>query len=71
MLLTDTGRSQKPNMDRLIADYGASLLRLCCLYLRDRAQAEDAVTAEEIDGFRNMLVAEALKRYVPMKPRIP
>ena len=43
MLLTDTGRSQKPNMDRLIADYGASLLRLCCLYLRDRAQAEDAV----------------------------
>ena len=43
MFLTDTGRREKPDMDRLIAEYGSNLLRLCCLYLRDRAQAEDAV----------------------------
>ena len=39
----DTERAAKPDMNRLIAEYGAGLLRMCCLYLRDRAQAEDAV----------------------------
>ncbi|MBQ8954645.1 MAG: sigma-70 family RNA polymerase sigma factor, partial [Clostridia bacterium] len=43
MLLAGTERAEKPDMDRLIAEYGSSLLRLCCLYLRNRAQAEDAV----------------------------
>ena len=43
MFLTDTERAAKPDMDRLMAEYGAGLLRLCCLYLKNRAQAEDAV----------------------------
>lgn len=43
MFLTDAGRGEKPDMNRLIAEYGTGLLRLCCLYLRNRAQAEDAV----------------------------
>lgn len=45
-------------MKKIIALAAAALLMCCCAF----AQAEDAVTAEEIDGFRNMLVAEALKR---------
>lgn len=50
-------------MKKIIALAAAALLMCCCAF----ALAEDAVTAEEIDGFRNMLVAEALKRE-PVEP---
>ncbi len=43
MISSDTERPAKPDMDRLIAEYGSSLLRLCCLLLKNKAQAEDAV----------------------------
>ena len=32
-----------PVMERLVDEYGTSMLRMCCTYLKNEAQAEDAV----------------------------
>lgn len=44
MLLFDIpGPASAPNLDRLMAEYGTSLLRLCYMYLKDYHLAQDAV----------------------------
>ena len=40
---TDETRDRQAALERLMAQYGTALLRMCCLYLRDYSLAEDAV----------------------------
>lgn len=39
---------------RMMAEHGDSLLRMCCLYLKDRALAEDAVQETFLKAYRGM-----------------
>ncbi|WP_152395330.1 sigma-70 family RNA polymerase sigma factor [Paenibacillus guangzhouensis] len=41
--MTAPDRNEEPDLQRLISDYGNSLLRMCFLYLKDIRLAEDAV----------------------------
>ena len=42
-MLLFTIQDQKPDLDRLMTQYGTSLLRLCYMYLKDYQLAQDAV----------------------------
>ena len=54
------GMIQAPNqppadrLDQMVRQYEKDLLRLCCVYLRDRTAAEDAVQETFLKAFRNM-----------------
>ena len=54
------GMIQAPNqtpadrLDRMVHKYEKDLLRICCVYLRDRAAAEDVVQETFLKAFRNM-----------------
>ena len=54
------GMIQAPNqtpasrLDQMVRQYEKDLLRICCVYLRDRAAAEDAVQETFLKAFRNM-----------------
>ena len=41
-------------LDRMVRLYEKDLLRFCCIYLRDRAAAEDVVQETFLKAFRNM-----------------
>lgn len=43
-------------LERLMTQYGTSLLRMCCLYLRDAALAEDAVQETFIKAYQHYAV---------------
>jgi len=45
-------KEDEPDMERLIRQYGDSLLRMCCLYLHDLQLAEDAVQDTYIKVYR-------------------
>ncbi len=45
-------KENEPDMERLIRQYGDSLLRMCCLYLHDLQLAEDAVQDTYIKVYR-------------------
>ena len=49
-------RAQDPNheLERLVLQYQQSLLRTCCLYLRDRTLAEDAVQETFLKAYRSL-----------------
>ena len=40
-------------MEQLVDEYGTSMLRLCCTYLKDETQAEDAVQDAFVRIYRN------------------
>lgn len=42
-----------PVMERLVDEYGTSMLRLCCTYLKDETQAEDAVQDAFVKIYRS------------------
>ena len=54
------GMIQAPNqtpadrLDQMVRQYEKELLRICCVYLRDRAAAEDAVQETFLKAFRSM-----------------
>ena len=54
------GMIQAPNqtpadrLDQMVRRYEKDLLRICCVYLRDRTAAEDVVQETFIKAFRNM-----------------
>ena len=54
------GMIQAPNqtpadqLDRMVRQYEKDLLRICCVYLRDRTAAEDVVQETLIKAFRNL-----------------
>ncbi len=54
------GMIQAPNqtpadrLDQMVRQYEKDLLRICCIYLRDRAAAEDAVQETFLKAFRSM-----------------
>ena len=54
------GMIQAPNqtpadrLDRLVQQYEKDLLRICCIYLRNRAAAEDAVQDTFLKAFKSM-----------------
>lgn len=54
------GMIQAPNqtpadrLDRMVRQYEKDLLRICCVYLRDRTAAEDAVQETFLKAFRNL-----------------
>ena len=41
-------------LDQMVRQYEKELLRICCVYLRDRAAAEDAVQETFLKAFRSM-----------------
>ena len=41
-------------LERMIGQYGNGLLRICCVYLKDAAMAEDAVQETFIKAYRHM-----------------
>lgn len=45
---------QREQLERLMEEYGTSLLRMCAVYLRDREQAQDAVQETFIKAYRHM-----------------
>ena len=45
---------QREQLERLMEEYGTSLLRMCTVYLRDREQAQDAVQETFIKAYRHM-----------------
>lgn len=45
--------NSKTNMERLLAEYGNSILRMCCLYLKDTHLAEDALQDTFIKVYAN------------------
>ena len=54
------GMIQAPNqtpadrLDRMVRQYEKDLLRICCVYLRDRTAAEDVVQETFLKAFRNL-----------------
>lgn len=54
------GMIQAPNqtradrLDQMVQRYEKDLLRICCLYLRDRTAAEDVVQEAFLKAFKNM-----------------
>lgn len=54
------GMIQAPNqtpadrLDQMVQQYEKDLLRICCLYLRDRTVAEDVVQETFLKAFRNL-----------------
>ncbi|MFF2014688.1 sigma-70 family RNA polymerase sigma factor [Paenibacillus sp. NPDC058177] len=42
-MIVDSDGEMRPDMKRIITEYGTSLLRMCFLYLKDIRLAEDAV----------------------------
>jgi RNA polymerase sigma-70 factor (ECF subfamily) len=41
-------------IERMVDEYGAGLLRLCCLYLKDFSLAEDALQETFLNAFRGL-----------------
>lgn len=50
----DGALSRKTAFEQLVAQYQTALLRMCCLYLRDKTLAEDAVQETFIKAWRGM-----------------
>ena len=54
------GMIQAPNqtpadrLDQMVRQYEKDLLRICCIYLRDRTAAEDVVQETFLKAFRNI-----------------
>ena len=54
------GMIQAPNqtpadrLDQMVQQYEKDLLRICCIYLRDRTAAEDVVQETFLKAFRSM-----------------
>ena len=54
------GMIQAPNqtpadrLDRMVRQYEKDLLRICCVYLRDRTVAEDVVQETFLKAYRNL-----------------
>ena len=54
------GMIQAPNqtpadrLDRMVQQYEKDLLRICCIYLRNRTAAEDVVQETFLKAFKNM-----------------
>ena len=54
------GMIQAPNqtpadrLDQMVQQYEKDLLRICCIYLRDRTAAEDVVQETFLKAFRNL-----------------
>ena len=54
------GMIQAPNqtpadrLDQMVLQYEKDLLRICCIYLRDRTAAEDVVQETFLKAFRNL-----------------
>ena len=47
-------QSRKQAFEQLVNQYQTALLRMCCLYLRDKSLAEDAVQETFIKAWRSM-----------------
>ena len=50
----DCGSSPEEILSRMVAQYQGALLRMCCLCLRDRNSAEDAVQETFIKAYRSI-----------------
>ena len=50
----DLSPDQDAVLERLMNQYGTSLLRMCCLHLRDAALAEDAVQDTFLKAYRRL-----------------
>ncbi len=48
-----TSSTNQPDMERIVEQYGTTLLRMCFLYLKDKQLAEDAVQDTFIKVYRN------------------
>lgn len=53
-IVTDPDRMRKEKLTELMTQYERDLLRLCCVYLRDAALAEDAVQETFIKAYKAM-----------------
>ncbi len=47
-------QAEEAELDRMMAEHGSSLLRMCYLYLRDAALAEDAVQDTFLKAYQNL-----------------
>ena len=50
----ENAQSRKQAFEQLVNQYQTALLRMCCLYLRDKTLAEDAVQETFIKAWRSM-----------------
>lgn len=50
----DGAQSRKQAFEQMVETYQTALLRMCCLYLRDKTLAEDAVQETFIKAYRSM-----------------
>ena len=50
----EPGQTPAERIDRMVQQYEKELLRICCIYLRDRTAAEDAVQETFLKAYRNL-----------------
>ena len=53
-MIQGPNQTQADRLAQMVQRYEKDLLRLCCLYLRDRSAAEDAVQDTFLKAYRNM-----------------
>ncbi len=50
----DSNQSKSERIERMVAQYGDGVLRLCCLYMGDLSSAEDAWQETFLNAFRHL-----------------
>ena len=62
----------RSELDRLMEQYGSSLLRMSALYLKDASLAQDAVQETFLKAYRQHVPGHAAQPVVsPQKPDFP